>query len=108
MAVKSFSKDMMDIYEWEQRAFTGLQNDENAHIVRYLGCFCHNDGSDAVTYNLLLEFGQMDLDEFWADIANIPPARTEEIIYFWESLFNIAKAIRNVHGVSNKGEVVDG
>ncbi|KAK2765345.1 hypothetical protein FQN54_008191 [Arachnomyces sp. PD_36] len=108
MAVKSFTKDTRDIYEWERRAFAGLQNDENVHIVRCLGYFRHSDCSGAVTYNLLLEFGQMDLDEFWADITNIPPARTDEIIYFWQSLFNVAKAIKNVHEVSKKGGVVDG
>ncbi|PGH11424.1 serine/threonine protein kinase [Polytolypa hystricis UAMH7299] len=111
MAVKSFTEDTKDIYEWEKTAFAGLQNDGNVPIVRYLGSFYRNDGSgerDSATYNLLLEFGQVDLDEFWADIANIPPVRTEEIINSWDSLFNIAKAIDRVHKVNNKGKVYDG
>ncbi|PGH18774.1 hypothetical protein AJ79_00187 [Helicocarpus griseus UAMH5409] len=76
-----------------------------------MNCSSHDDrsgGEEGVTYNLLLEFGERDLDEFWADLENAPPARTEEIICFWESLFDVAKALQKVHEVKNKGEVFDG
>lgn len=70
-------------------------------IVKSLGCYSHYDGRE-MSYNLLLEYGQMDLDEYWADLGNIPPVRWEEIRRFWKSLFRVAEAIRGVHNLTFK------
>ena len=69
-------------------------------IVRYLGCYTHDYGEGSEmgkTFNLLLERGERDLYESWADETNVPPVRAEEIIGFWNSLFKVAEAIRHVH-----------
>lgn len=49
------------------------------------------------TYNLLLEYGESDLYQAWADETNVPPVQAQEILRYWKSLFMIAKAIRHVH-----------
>jgi hypothetical protein len=98
LAIKSYSAKAKDIYEWEKRAFTGLRNDYDTPIVQCLGCFTH-DGEREKTYNLVLEYGEMDLDEYCADLGNIAPVHSEEIMRFWQSLFEVAKAIRRVHQV---------
>ena len=97
---------MYNVYEWEKAAFSGLKYDESNPIIRYLGCYCHDENvprsegvSTNTTYNLLLEYGQVDLDEYCADLTNVPPVRAMEIIRFWESLFKVADAIRRVHKV---------
>ncbi|KAF1997329.1 hypothetical protein P154DRAFT_565493 [Amniculicola lignicola CBS 123094] len=99
IAVKSYSKNNKDLFEWEKGAFKAMKNDGDKHIVRYLGCYQFDDG-DRKTYNLLLEFGEMDFDEFCADLSNVPPVITDEIIRFWKSIFKIADAIKEVHAVS--------
>ena len=47
------------------------------------------------TYNLLLEYGEADLDEYF--FTTPPPALASDIIAFWEDLFNLAKALRDLH-----------
>lgn len=47
------------------------------------------------TFNILLEFGELDLDEFFAD--SDPPAHPLEIIGFWEELSKVADALQRVH-----------
>jgi hypothetical protein len=53
----------------------------------------------ARTYNILLEYGEKDLDEYFADDRSLPPVRSEEIIRFWQSLFKIAEALKIVHSL---------
>ena len=50
---------------------------------------------DRKTYNILLEYGEADLDEYFSTTP--PPALTSEIIAFWEDLFKLAKALRDLH-----------
>ena len=95
---------MHTVYEWEEAAFSGLHHDDSNSIVRYLGCYSHDETVPSregnitfTTYNLLLEYGQVDLDEYCADLTNVPPVRVVEIIRFWESLFKVADAIKRVH-----------
>ncbi|KAF2864734.1 hypothetical protein BDV95DRAFT_290159 [Massariosphaeria phaeospora] len=97
MALKSISTSHRILYHHEKGAFEWLLKDQNIPIVRYLGCYSHGDPTNGVTHNLLLEYGQMDLDEFFADLTNVPPVRAMEIIRFWGSLFKVADAIHKVH-----------
>jgi hypothetical protein len=107
MALKSYSGSREDLYELERNAFSGLNLNAQVPIVQCLGCYTHDHGENfnspnidlRKTYNLLLEYGERDLYEHWADETNIPPVRAEEIILFWESLFEVAKAIRHVHNL---------
>lgn len=103
MALKSYRVARKDIFDWEKEAFSGLKNDPKIPIVRYLGSYSHDDGETGTlgkTYNLLLEFGERDLEEYCADLTNVPPVRSCEIIRFWESLFKVAAAIEKIHNLS--------
>jgi hypothetical protein len=81
-----------------------LKSNDQVPIVQYLGSYTHDYGEGSGpnghlgrTYNLLLEYGELDLDQYWADETNVPPVRAMEIIRYWEKLFEIAVAIRQVH-----------
>jgi serine/threonine protein kinase len=77
-----------------------LQYNEEVPIVKYLGSYTHDYGEGknmGKTYNLLLEYGERDLMQSWADETNVPPVRAQEILLFWKSLFGVADAIRHVH-----------
>jgi hypothetical protein len=112
MAVKTYSKHMRSVYETEKEAFAGLGSEASVPIVRYLGCYSHDDplaGDDSRTYNILLEYGQMDLEEYCADLENVGPVRCMEIIRFWESIFKVAHAINNIHNlcIEHRGRTRD-
>ncbi|KAF2230824.1 kinase-like protein [Viridothelium virens] len=104
MALKSYSSGMRTVYNWEKDAFFALRRDDSRAIVNYFGSYSHDEPRETpegivndTTYNILLEYGQMDLDEYCADLANVPPVRAMEVIRFWESFCTIADAIRRVH-----------
>jgi len=107
MALKSYCGNKKIVYEHEKDAFSGLKSDAKVPIIRYLGCYIHDrgEGTDpngrhtGTTYNLLLEYGEKDLYEYWADETNVPPVRAEEIVTAWKSLFEVADAIRHVHNL---------
>lgn len=72
-------------------------------MVQYLGCYSI-DGCplQSGSHNILLEYGQFDLDEYFADKRSYPPIRGAEIRLFWQSLFEIADAIRRIHNLEHK------
>ena len=47
------------------------------------------------TYNILLEFGEMDLGVYFG--KRLPPVLPLEIEAFWRSLFAVADAVKGVH-----------
>jgi len=97
------------VYETERRAFTGLKREttrENPAIVRCLGHYKHEILTKSppytdtkLTYNIVLEYGEADLEECWAEPTTVPPVRFEEIRRYWANLFNIAYAILVIHQV---------
>lgn len=100
MVLKSYCGNKRDAYGLEKEAFTGLQSNEQVPIVRYLGCYTHDYGEGSQmgrTYNLLLEYGERDLYDYWSDERSVPPVRAYEIIRTWKSLFDVAGAIHHVH-----------
>jgi hypothetical protein len=106
-------------------AFHALDN-QNA-MVKYLGDFGHkeikveDDGdgrnlnsliphiitSDSekpkvrATHNILLEYGESDLEEYFVD--TLPPYLQEEIECFWEGLFAVAHAVKTIHHLELNG-----
>jgi hypothetical protein len=48
-----------------------------------------------IIHNILLEYGELDLSEYFAD--NVPPYLQSEIESFWERLFAVANAVRSIH-----------
>ena len=47
--------------------------------------------------NLLFEFGERDLYQYWTDEVEFPPVLSHGIMRYWEQLFEAADAIRQVH-----------
>ena len=116
-ALKRFKHGSKGVYENEVRAFHALSDKEA--LVRYLGNFEHaetvvqskdqkrNGDSLAVktldterpklcaTYNILLEYGEWDLEEYFAD--NVPPYLQREIECFYQELFAVAGDVKEIH-----------
>jgi hypothetical protein len=101
MVLKSYCGNKKRDFELEKEAFSGLQSNDKVPILQYLGSYTHDYGEGkgvGKTYNLLLEYGENDLYQAWADETNVPPVQAQEILQNWNSLFDVAKAIRHVHG----------
>jgi hypothetical protein len=100
MVLKSYCGNKKLDFELEKEAFSGLHSKKDVPILQYLGSYTHDYGEGeniGKTYNLLLEYGDHDLYQAWADETNVPPVRGQEILRTWDSLFEIAKAISHVH-----------
>lgn len=66
-------------------------------MVTFLGAFSHKAFGGKETENILLEYGDLDLDEYFNDKS--PPVFPTEILGFWKLLFEIGNAIKGVHNV---------
>jgi hypothetical protein len=100
MVLKSYCGNRKRDFEMEKEAFSGLQSSDQVPILQYLGSYTHDYGEGkelGKTYNLLLEYGEKDLYQAWADETNVPPVQAQEILQTWKSLFEVAKAIGHVH-----------
>lgn len=49
----------------------------------------------ANTSNIILEYGDHDLDEYFMEF--VPPVFQSEIKSFWECLFDVADAVKHIH-----------
>lgn len=94
-ALKEFLPEYEDLFRWEAREFQFCLGQEG--MVRYLGNFTYDTHEDpqSRTFNLLLEYGEQDLDEFF--FRDRPPRLALEIHQFWSGLFEVAKALATVH-----------
>ena len=66
--------------------------------------FTETDGDGnaiRTTANILLEYGELDLDEYLAGLA--PPSLNSEIIAFWDSVFAVATTLKEFHSVEVPG-----
>ncbi|EXJ79744.1 serine/threonine protein kinase [Capronia epimyces CBS 606.96] len=105
LALKTYSPRNKDFFEWEKVAFKGLRGQPG--MVQYLGDYVFEEipnEPESWTYNILLELGELDLDEFFADQHSYPPVRTPEIIAFWSALFKVAEAIKRLHNLERRDE----
>ena len=100
MVLKSYCGNKKRDFDLEKEAFSGLQSNDQIPILKYLGSYTHDYGEGEEfgrTYNLLLEYGENDLYQAWADETNVPPVQAQEILQNWRSIFNVAEAIHHVH-----------
>jgi hypothetical protein len=98
LALKTYPSPASDIFDWEIFAFSGIQGKEG--MVQYLGHYSLNEDPNdgcSPSHNILLEYGEHDLEEFFASPISYPPVRTPEIIGFWRSLFKVAEALKRIH-----------
>ncbi|KAK0653691.1 kinase-like domain-containing protein [Cercophora samala] len=95
LAVKSYKKDNWGPFDTERNNFQGIRN--IVGIVKYLGCFEYNgsDHDDFRDYNILLEYGEQDLEEYLADAY--PPVLNSELINFWKKIFRLANTLDSFH-----------
>ena len=83
-------------YDNEIIAYQALEGHDG--VIRYLGDYRHRDHSTGkLTYNILLEFGELDLDEFFFDPIRLPPVLPNEVQGFWKELFEVAAAVKDIH-----------
>jgi hypothetical protein len=77
-------------------------------MVQFLGQFVRDRrdaaGNRETTYNILLEYGEFDLEEFFGEEQQYPPVLQLEIVLFWESFFKVADAISRVHNLEVRYE----
>ncbi|KAF5505974.1 hypothetical protein CGCS363_v004313 [Colletotrichum siamense] len=107
-AVKSYLNGFDDLYKLDSDAFkrfNGTKDPRSLGVVTYLGEYLRHDRTDngfsqGITRHIMLEFGEQDLDEYLAD--TYPPVLNEEIIAFWESLFEIAKTLARIHQLEHE------
>lgn len=128
-ALKSFEDGNMGVFENERYAFLALLS--NSAMVQYLGYFSYkereygnSDSSETpeglranpkivepeeqivrATHNIVLEFGESDLEEYFVD--NQPPAFQPEVEAFWSGLVEVAEAVKGIHNLetTNGGRV---
>jgi hypothetical protein len=106
--LKVFNEGNSGICNNEIDAFTALR--EHGGMVRYLGGYNHQEiqqpvvgkfegpfqeGKAKATHNILLEYGDRDLDELFAE--RLPPVLQDEIEAFWKGLFEVAYAVKGIH-----------
>ncbi|KAJ9602690.1 hypothetical protein H2200_012884 [Cladophialophora chaetospira] len=131
-ALKTFRDGHAKFFEEECEAFWALR--EHNGMIRYLGDFSHpsdpscqamqeNAEGESVTMavpslgpgeqhgrmttNILLEWGETDLEDFFA--KQQPPVLRSEVRIFWKELFGVAEALRRVHNFKKKnGHEFDG
>ncbi|KAI4218743.1 MAG: hypothetical protein L6R36_008776 [Xanthoria steineri] len=110
-ALKSFEDSSRTTFENEKRAFDALRDHKG--MVQFLAAYTHaeKEGVDAGaqsapsgtqqghipknTHNLLLEFGEFDLEVFFGE--RLPPVLQDETDQFWKALFEVADALDGLH-----------
>ncbi|KAB5540385.1 hypothetical protein GE09DRAFT_254929 [Coniochaeta sp. 2T2.1] len=105
-AIKEYTKDWEPDFKRECHAFMAIRGQEG--MVQFLGQFVRDrigdDGKRETTYNILLEYGEFDLEEFFGEQQQYPPVLQLEIVLFWESFFKVADAISRVHNLTIRTE----
>lgn len=102
LAVKSYIPGWADIHKMESQAFKGMRDQEG--VVKYLGEYHLVNslpGEYIPTSHLMLEYGELDLDEYLAE--TYPPILSEEVLTFWEGLFKVAGTIKRLHHLRHMG-----
>lgn len=98
MALRSYTALQLEAYFLGKNILSVFSNDTQLPIVRYLGCYTSGSfTASSQTYNLLQEYAEKDLWHYWTDVSTTPPFRTAEITRYWDSLFKIADAVREIH-----------
>lgn len=98
MALKTYPESRRNEYEAEEEALTQLNEAETEEfILRCLGSYRCVDADGDITYNLLLEWAQLDLDEYFLEMP--PPSTSDEITAFWGHIFKTAEALRLIHNL---------
>ncbi|KAI1260871.1 kinase-like domain-containing protein [Xylariaceae sp. FL1019] len=105
LAVKSYRPNEQSAFELEESAFRALRNE--AGVIKFVGLLDeYHEHSESLTHNLLLEYGEEDLDEYLAN--KFPPLIYKEVRTFWESFIQVAKTLERLHTLKIDGKVYAG
>lgn len=67
------------------------KNGSDRSLIQFLGSYRQGD-----TYNILLEYADRGtLEDFFRHTT--PPSLGEDIVMFWDRLFNVIKALSRIH-----------
>jgi hypothetical protein len=101
-ALKTYNEGHTDIYNTEVDNFQGVGTLKG--VVDYFGSFGFMERDNTTmrhTKNILLEYGELDLDEYLASL--VPPVLNSEIIDFWASVFAVATTLKEFHNIEVPG-----
>ncbi|KAI1081682.1 hypothetical protein F5B20DRAFT_52386 [Whalleya microplaca] len=100
-ALKRFTQESSDVFDLEKAAYTALRG--KAGMIQYLGEYSIDERLENETIqrtsNILLEYGESDLEEFF-ESKPYPPNLEAERVRFWESIANVAEALEKVHNLN--------
>ncbi|KAK8086767.1 hypothetical protein PG994_001741 [Apiospora phragmitis] len=100
MALKTFTSEYKHVFNREKLNYSAVEG--LAGMVQYLGEYEVDEEIDGQgvdrTWNLLLEFGDLDLEELFFSPKD-PPGVFETIVEFWEALSKVAAAVERIHNL---------
>ena len=100
-ALKTFENKHKLEYDNEILAFQALEG--HAGIIRYLGDYSQRDFRERKNlFHILLEFGELDLDEFFFEEGRLPPVLPNEVRGFWADVFDVSKAVKDIHNFQRR------
>jgi serine/threonine protein kinase len=89
--LKQFPKESERYYRDEINGFRSVKHADS--IVRFYGSYIHGD-----TFNTIFEFADKGtLEEYFS--KETPPSRGQDIVHFWEGLFQLIKGLKAIHSV---------
>lgn len=84
------------MFDRELAAFTVLdQHGGHNNILKCFGSFVQHDATGLPTFNLLLEYADWDLMEYFAGTP--PPTSREETMQVWKQISQVADGVRALH-----------
>jgi serine/threonine protein kinase len=104
-AVKQYPAAHQHSFKREVNALSILHTQKTAatNIVRCYGTFEHFTFGET-TYNLVLEYGESDLSDYWA--RNPTPHDSVVLEQFWVSLLGIVEAVSRIHDAELSDSIV--
>jgi serine/threonine protein kinase len=90
-----FTKEAEKYYNTEVAAFRHLARRSNPSIIKFYGSFTRGD-----SYNVILEYADKGtLADYFRNES--PPSEGDETIRFWEAIFKLLSALRDIHEVGS-------
>ena len=102
--MKTFQEGNAGLFDTEKNAYIALVKNEG--MVRYFGEYRYEESQSSLeatssriglTYNMILELGELDLDDYFAEVP--PPVLQADIEDFWENMADIANALGSIHNL---------
>jgi hypothetical protein len=106
MALKSYPAESYQDFVHERNILSRLSPTSHSAretkldgVIEYFGSFSmpkDPDNGFKRTHNLLMEYGPYDLEMYLADDKISPPSSMQEILKFWNSIFDVARILNKM------------